>query len=72
MSSLPSSQVKADGAVFPFVVTLALGQDAAAGIAAFATRDVFAAFRDASNAATPRRVYRPPHRFDPDLRTAKC
>jgi hypothetical protein len=72
MSSLPSSQVKADGAVFPLVVTLALGKDAAAGIAAFATRDVFAAFRDASNAATPRRVHLPQRRLDPGLRRANC
>ncbi len=50
MSSLPSITGEGRWRGISLVVVLALGQAAAAGIAAFATRDVFAAFRDASTA----------------------
>ncbi len=50
MSRLPP--LSADGRAWSIalVASLALGQAASAGVAAFATRDVFAAFRDASQA----------------------
>lgn len=50
MSSLPPITGEGRWRGISIVVALALGQAAAAGIAAFATRDVFAAFRDASTA----------------------
>lgn len=50
MSSLPPITGEGRWRGISLVVVLALGQAAAAGIAAFATRDVFAAFRDASTA----------------------
>ena len=50
MSSLPPITGDRRWRGISLVVALALGQAAAAGIAAFATRDVFAAFRDASTA----------------------
>ncbi|WP_108883223.1 ATP-binding cassette domain-containing protein [Anderseniella sp. Alg231-50] len=50
MSALPPITGEARWRGISLVVALALGQAAAAGIAAFATRDVFAAFRDASTA----------------------
>ncbi len=48
MSSLPSITGEGRWRGISLVVALALGQAAAAGVAAFATRDVFAAFRDTS------------------------
>ncbi len=50
MSSLPRITGEGRWRGISLVVALALGQAAAAGIAAFATRDVFAAFRDTSTA----------------------
>ena len=50
MSTLPPITGESRWRGISLVVALALGQAAAAGIAAFATRDVFAAFRDASTA----------------------
>ena len=46
MSRLPRIAGEGRGRRIALVAVLALGQAAAAGIAAFATRDVFAAFRD--------------------------
>ena len=48
MSALPPITGERRGRGIAVLVALALGQATAAGIAAFATRDVFAAFRDAS------------------------
>ena len=48
MSALPPITADGRGRGIALLVALALGQASAAGIAAFATRDVFAAFRDAS------------------------
>ena len=50
MSALPPITGDGRGRSIALLVALALGQATAAGIAAFATRDVFAAFRDASTA----------------------
>ena len=46
MTSLPRVAGEGRGRSIALVAGLALGQAAAAGVAAFATRDVFAAFRD--------------------------
>lgn len=46
MSHLPRLAGEGRGRSIALVAALALGQAAAAGVAAFATRDVFAAFRD--------------------------
>ncbi|MCG8691197.1 MAG: ABC transporter ATP-binding protein/permease [Minwuiales bacterium] len=50
MSHLPRIAGEGRGRSIAVVAVLALGQAAAAGVAAFATRDVFAAFRDESAA----------------------
>lgn len=48
MSALPPITGEGRGRSIALVAALALGQAAAAGLAAFSTRDVFAAFRDAT------------------------
>lgn len=50
MSTLPKIMGERRGRSILLLTCLALGQATATGIAAFATRDVFAAFRDASSA----------------------
>jgi len=50
MSTLPRITGEGRLRTLSLLVALALGQASAAGVAAFATRDVFAAFRDASAA----------------------
>jgi ABC-type multidrug transport system fused ATPase/permease subunit len=50
MNHLPSITGQGRGRGIALISLLALGQAAAAGVAAFATRDVFLAFRDASDA----------------------
>ncbi|WP_415404834.1 ATP-binding cassette domain-containing protein [Tateyamaria sp. SN3-11] len=50
MSKIPNIMGEGRGRNIGVLIVLALGQASAAGLAAFATRDVFAAFRDGSTA----------------------
>lgn len=54
MSRLPEIAAQGRGRGIAGVAALAIGQALAMGVAAFATRDVFAAFRDASDALPTR------------------